>query len=67
MTHAKPEINKKGRSKELSTALELLENAIRDWDGIVVESPESKKTTDLSIRAQGLLKKLRAQIDEFSD
>jgi len=69
MTQVKPEINRKGRSKEsnkLSTTLELLENAIRDWDGIVIETSEKSKPTELTIKTQGLLKQLRQQIDELS-
>lgn len=67
MTQVKAEINKKTRSKKLSSTLELLENAIRDWDGIVIETSETKKTNDLTNRTQGLLKRLRQQIDEFSE
>ena len=67
MTQVKPEINRKGRSKELSSTLELLENAIRDWDGIVIDPLEKKKPKDITNIAQGLLKQLRQQIDELSD
>jgi chemotaxis regulatin CheY-phosphate phosphatase CheZ len=62
----KTEINRKGRSKELSSTLELLENAIRDWDGIVIDPLETNKPKELTQRTQGLLKQLRQQIDELS-
>ena len=56
------------RSKELKSTLSQLESAIRDWEGIIVETPtKDTASQELAQRTQGILKKLKQQLDELSE
>ena len=52
------------QSKELKQTLLQLEDAIRQWEGIMVEET---KEQEVPKKAQVLLTKLKAQIDELSE